>query len=238
MQKIILNISVALNLLLIVAAITFVVRKGGSDYVVSKFSAPKELPLPYNYYNFKNQYQSYQSNDSMIIFLGNSLTQYCEWHELLKRNDILNRGIGGERTDLLLARLDEVTTRNPSKIFLEIGINDIIHKVDEKTIIENYETIVYELTHKCKAKVYLYAIFPVNLDMRSENYPPIDTRKISTINSAIQSIAKEYSCEYLDLRPVLTDERGLLKAEFTYDGLHLNGEGYDVWAKFLEKYIQ
>jgi len=60
-----------------------------------------------------------------IIFLGNSITNGNEWSELFGDQTIKNRGISGDVTAGVLNRLDEVTSRNPSKIFLLIGVNDL-----------------------------------------------------------------------------------------------------------------
>ena len=41
-----------------------------------------------------------------VVFLGNSITDGCEWSELFGRRRVLNRGISGDRADWLLGRLD------------------------------------------------------------------------------------------------------------------------------------
>ena len=35
----------------------------------------------------------------------------------------------------------------------------------------------------------------------------------------------------------LADERGLLRKEYSRDGLHLNEKGYRLWAKMIEPYL-
>jgi len=56
------------------------------------------------------------------FFLGNSITDYCDWYELFGKLNIKNREIGG---DGVIDRLDEVTSSKPKQIFLMIGINDL-----------------------------------------------------------------------------------------------------------------
>src|SRR5215469_2048183 len=57
-----------------------------------------------------------------IIFLGNSITQFGDWKKLLNDSTVINRGIGGDITFGVLKRLDDVIKRQPSKLFLLIGI--------------------------------------------------------------------------------------------------------------------
>lgn len=60
-----------------------------------------------------------------IIFLGNSITNGCEWAELLGNAHAKNRGISGDTTNGVLDRLHVITAGKPSKVFLLIGINDL-----------------------------------------------------------------------------------------------------------------
>src|SRR4030095_7767016 len=59
-----------------------------------------------------------------ITFLGNSIKQIGDWKKLLNDSTVINRGIAGDITFGVLKRLDDVARRQPSKLFLLIGIND------------------------------------------------------------------------------------------------------------------
>jgi len=60
-----------------------------------------------------------------IVFLGDSLTSACEWHELFGNNlTILNRGIGGDTSAGVLKRIPTVAVLRPAAVFLMIGTND------------------------------------------------------------------------------------------------------------------
>src|SRR5688572_15846507 len=48
-----------------------------------------------------------------IIFLGNSITEFGNWKKLLNDSSIINRGIAGDNTFGVLARLEDVITRQP-----------------------------------------------------------------------------------------------------------------------------
>ncbi len=56
-----------------------------------------------------------------IIFLGNSITaEGKDWSQRLNYPNVRNRGIGGDVTDGVLARLAEITYFKPKAIFLLI----------------------------------------------------------------------------------------------------------------------
>ena len=53
-----------------------------------------------------------------IIFLGNSITNGCEWAELFQNKNVKNRGISGDICMGVYDRLDPIVKGKPAKIFL------------------------------------------------------------------------------------------------------------------------
>ena len=53
--------------------------------------------------------RSFTHSPKDIVFLGNSITFWAEWQELLGNKHIRNRGIPGDTSYGILGRLDEVT---------------------------------------------------------------------------------------------------------------------------------
>lgn len=68
-----------------------------------------------------------------IIFVGDSITDDCEWEELIDNPDILNRGIDVDTLEEFIARLPEITRHDASKIFIEIGSSDLNGKSPVRT---------------------------------------------------------------------------------------------------------
>src|SRR5271165_596600 len=60
-----------------------------------------------------------------IVMLGDSLTEGGPWRELTGCLYLVNRGIGGDTSGGVLARLDEIIALKPRAVFLMIGVNDI-----------------------------------------------------------------------------------------------------------------
>ena len=73
-----------------------------------------------------------------IIFLGNSITDGAEWNELFGDSHIKNRGISGDFTAGVISGLDEVTNREPVKVFPLIGANDLSRNISPDRVVKIY----------------------------------------------------------------------------------------------------
>ena len=72
-----------------------------------------------------------------IIFLGNSITDGGGWAQLFNDRRIINQGISGDISAGVIHRLDAVTGRKPSKVFLLIGTNDLARGISEDSVVKN-----------------------------------------------------------------------------------------------------
>lgn len=175
-----------------------------------------------------------------IVFLGNSITDFCEWPELFDNPRIKNRGISGDRTDWMLERLDPIIEGTPKTLFLLIGTNDLAAGVSPDTVVRNITRIVERFRAESpRTKIYVQSIFPVNPDF--PNYAKRHGSKgaeIVEVNRALEKMCAEKGVTYIDLYSVLADEEGKLRKEFTNDGLHLMAPGYLAWKETIESYVK
>lgn len=187
------------------------------------------------YYHRKSHFESLPDTPNEIIFLGNSITDGSEWFELFGGNpNIKNRGIGGDDTGGIQERLEEVTASKPAKIFLMIGTNDLAYGKTSEYVIENYQKIIDRIkVASPDTEVYIQSILPVD-DAIHWTRP---NAAILKINEALKGICREQELVYIDLATPLTDNRGKLSPEYSFDGLHLNGEGYLLWKALINKYL-
>jgi len=184
------------------------------------------------YYHLKSLFESLPNNKNEIIFLGNSITEQGNWAELLNNTRIINRGIGGDRTDGILFRLKEITESKPAKVFLLIGTNDIKYGRSEEYIALRIQQIIKTIKKDSpKTKVYLQSILPTY--ERKER--PIEV--IKTINAKLQKIAATEQIFYINLFPHFIDDTGQLNKGYSLDGLHLNGQGYLLWSRLLKPHL-
>jgi len=70
-------------------------------------------------------YEQHGNHDYDIVFIGDSLTDSAEWEDLFPSSNIANRGIGGDRTNGVLKRMNSIYSTNASKAFIMLGINDL-----------------------------------------------------------------------------------------------------------------
>jgi lysophospholipase L1-like esterase len=169
-----------------------------------------------------------------IVFLGNSITDIGEWAEIWQNKKVRNRGISGDNTFGVLARLDEITSAKPAKVFIMIGINDIAKETPDSVIITNYKKIISRLQNESpKTKIIVQSILPTNNDFTEFKRHQNKTERIVFINTALQNYCKEKELVYVDLYTVFLDENKKLDKKYTNDGLHINGYGYMKWKEIL-----
>ncbi|MCX7913184.1 MAG: GDSL-type esterase/lipase family protein [Thermodesulfovibrionales bacterium] len=170
--------------------------------------------------------------DKRLMFIGDSLTEYYDWHLRFPDYRVYNLGISGERVEELYERLPKVVSKikEVDFIFLMTGINNIA--MEDYDLLNVFRLIIKTLTLSYKdAKVVLQSLLPVNLYW-------IDNRQIEALNRSLKDIAEEYGAEYLDIYSLFITKEG--KANPSYlltDGVHVSNRGYEVWAKAVEEYL-
>jgi lysophospholipase L1-like esterase len=171
-----------------------------------------------------------------VIFLGNSITEMGNWKKATGDTTVLNRGIGGDITYGVLKRLKDITDRQPSKLFILIGINDIGKDIPDAVIADNYLKIVNEVHSKCpQTKIYAESILPLNPTMK--NFPQHYDKEehVLAVNKLLQTNAAIGKYTYVDIFHLFVDSDGRLKSELSYEGLHLKPPAFDIWVAYLKK---
>jgi lysophospholipase L1-like esterase len=180
-------------------------------------------------------FRSYKHARKDIVFLGNSITFWGGWGELLHMKHIRNRGIPGDNTFGVLERLDEVIEGQPAKVFIMIGINDIARGFPDSIIMRNYQRIITRLkTGTPRTKIYFQTILPINSSF-AKLKAHYQSDRIKHLNAELKLLAQREQITFIDLYPHFTDANDQLKAELTFDGVHLQKPGYDIWVDVLRK---
>lgn len=191
------------------------------------------------YYQKKELFEILPDTKDEIIFLGNSITDGCEWGELFKNKDIKNRGISGDITDGVLFRLDEVIRSKPYKIFIMIGVNDLSRNKSPEYILTNYSKILQIIKENTPdTHVYIQSILPVNDQFGKFGNHTNKAKEIKQVNKELARLARNFGCTFIDLTEAFTDNYGRLNEEYTNDGLHLTAKGYLAWKKEIKKFVK
>lgn len=186
-----------------------------------------------------------------ILFTGSSLMEQFPVNELLLSNGmsqiIYNRGIGGFTTTDMLQHMEEmVFGTEPSRIFINIGTNDIgSAKYRLEALLERYEEILSRIRERLpQAEINMMAYYPVNevdkvcdKEWARDAFSTRTNRNIAIANAAVEKLAVEKGCRFIDANEGLTDENGRLKKEFTVEGIHMYANGYQVVLDNLKKYL-
>ena len=177
------------------------------------------------------------SKKNPVVFFGDSITFGANWERLFPESPVVNRGISGDTTLGLLNRQSEIIALRPKQIFLMIGTNDLCFERPIDKVVENYDRILARFqTELPGTPVYVQSILPFNDQM----FPSNGLRKnqnIQELNKAIKPLAQKYGYEYLDLSGAFTGKDGRLLSQYTYDGLHLNDDAYQVWRRLIDSYV-
>ena len=174
--------------------------------------------------------------EKAIVFLGNSITEAGEWQEVLPGKKVINRGISGDNSFGVYARLDALLALKPAKVFLLIGINDLKRGTPVEVILNNYTKIIEKIKKDApETTLYLQSVLPVAESVIPVIYAKITNGKVKELNKGIRELANSDRLTYIDLyNDVFISNEGQLKIEFTTDGLHLKAAAYIIWAKYLQ----
>lgn len=171
-----------------------------------------------------------------IIMVGNSLTHNFEWHEMFRNVNVKNRGISADATKGILKRLPEITESKPNKIFIEIGVNDLLWGVPVDTIFNNYITILQNIkTHSPKTKIYVQSLLPNG--RKIANSDRITNDEICNLNQRLQNYCVRNNLTYIDLYSKFEKNKTLNPIYDCGDNLHLSPDGYLLWSKLIKEYI-
>lgn len=192
------------------------------------------------YYQRATLFEVLPTSKSDIIFLGNSITNGGEWAELLGNPHAKNRGISGDTTQGVLDRMSTVTKGKPAKIFLLIGTNDLSRGKSVEEIAKNVETIVERVKRESPTtKLYVQSVFPVNPKFNKFSGHMDRQKKIPVLNAKIKAVAARHGVTYIDVyKSLVTPSTDVMNPEYTNDGLHLLGKGYQKWVEVLKPYLK
>lgn len=192
-------------------------------------------------YQRRSLFDSLRVRTCDIVFLGNSITDGCEWAELFDNRHIRNRGISGDRSDWLLDRLDPIVAGHPKKVFLMIGTNDLAQGAAPAEVAANVLRLLDRFAAESPwTKVYVQSILPVNGEEFASGFAHLT--KGAAIVETNRLLAE--LCEgrkkvlFIDVHAALVDEHGRLDCRYTNDGVHLLGAGYLVWKEVIKPYVR
>jgi beta-glucosidase len=202
-------------------------------------------PVPRPDDNSKRRHASFNEKvkevgkKSQLIFIGDSITQGWEgagkeiWADRFAKFDAINLGIGGDRTQHVLYRLDNGNLEglSPNAAVVMIGTNNSNGEDNTaEQIAEGVRAIVQKLRSELPStKILLIPIFP-----RGENVNP-QRGKINQANQIIQKLADGQNVLWVDFGHKFINDEGRIPRDIMPDFLHLSPKGYEIWADSIKE---
>ena len=205
-------------------------------------------PAPRNDKFWRDRHESFNKRvgevgeKAEVIFIGDSITQGWEgegkeaWAKHYTPRNAINLGIGGDRTQHVLWRMDHGNLEGlkPKAAVLMIGTNN--SNGEDNTagqIADGVTAIVRKLREKLpNTKILLLAIFP-----RGENFNN-QRGKILQVNQVLQKLADEKNVFWVDFGHKYVTEDGLIPRELMPDYLHLSAKAYGIWSESIEPHLK
>ena len=183
----------------------------------------------------EDRYRRLPGSPDAIVFAGDSLIFQGPWSEFYP--NVLNRGIPGENSALLLGRLGDILRDQPRRMILLTGANDLIQGVPVAQLARNLRSILGKIrADSPKTEVAVIGLLPVNPTIADARR--YDNPTVVEANRQLESLAREFEgVRFLDLTPRLADDSGKLRREFTEDGLHLTLDAYLAVAQAVGELI-
>ena len=176
-----------------------------------------------------------------VVFIGDSITQGWEgagkevWKEFYGERNAVNLGIGGDRTQHVLWRLENGNLKGiePKLAVVMIGTNNANSNQPEE-IADGIERIVELLKSKTpETEILLLAVFPRGATADDR------LRQVNQkTNAIIAKLADGQQVHFLDIGQQFLAEDGTLSQEIMPDRLHLSEKGYRIWAESIEPKVK
>ena len=175
-----------------------------------------------------------------MVLIGDSLTQRWEgegkelWYKYYASRHAVNMGFDGDGTSQVLWRLDhgEIDGISPKLAVVLIGSNHVNSKIVEE-ITEGIKAVCCKIRTKLPhTKILLLAIVPRGDASAAAAYG------LNKASEDASQIADGRTIFYLNMREKFIDKDGNVRKDLVViDGVHLNSNGYKIWAETMEPIV-
>jgi lysophospholipase L1-like esterase len=172
-----------------------------------------------------------------IVMIGDSLTDFAEWNEIFPGKSIINKGISGNTTGDILNRMDDILSVGAKKAFIMAGINDFARCKNVDDVATNYSVIIKRL-QKNVENIYIQSTPFCNVKLAPVEFNCEETnKKIAYLNPILAKLAKQNSLIFIDTNSILS-KNSELDPDLTWDGVHLNSDGYQAIKSVITPYLR
>jgi lysophospholipase L1-like esterase len=177
-----------------------------------------------------------------LLFLGDSITALWDktapgvWSRHYAPRRAANFGIGGDRTQNLLWRIDhgELDGLKPKVVVLMVGTNNV-PLLTEDQVFDGIKAVIDRIQLKLpESKILLLGLTPRGLNRDPKQLTTAPDPRIHLLNVRLAALESAPKIRYLDIGPALLDNSGQLTQAMQPDFLHLSRKAYQTWADAME----
>jgi hypothetical protein len=180
---------------------------------------------------------------SDAVFLGDSRTEGFSLYSGLKEGAYLF-SVGATVESVFtkptektaqgtIPMLDALAEMDCSKVYVMLGVNELGWPRAEK-FKEQYGKIIDRIREDHpNAQVAIQSLLPVSARQEAKK-SYVNNERIAVYNQLLKELAQEKDCPYLNVAEAVSDETGCLRADWTFDGIHLNVAGCQAWLDYLK----
>ena len=216
--------------------------------VSHEFVNPAAIPVARGEVWWIEQSRSYdkiarEANPVDLVFLGDSITEgwrnegRAVWSQFYGKRNAVNFGIGGDRTENTLWRIqngnfDGFSSANPKLIVLMVGTNNSASLLPQY-IAKGIEANINALRLKVpQSRILLLGIFP-----KGSSADNGQREALRVVNEKIADLADNEHVFYQDISGEFIEKDGTISERIMPDYLHLSDEGYHRWATAIEENV-
>lgn len=176
-----------------------------------------------------------RGREGLVLFYGSSsFTLWPDLPEWFPGHAVVNHGFGGSTLADCLEYFDRlVAAMRPSVVLLYAGDNDLDQGTRPEAVLAMVERFI---AHK-RASLGAVPMAYLSIKVSPARFPIMHT--IAYANRIIEArLRDEPEIRFLDVTRLMV-ERGIepFRRYYSEDPLHMNREGYRVWAHVLQRYL-
>lgn len=127
-----------------------------------------------------------------------------------------------------------LSTKQYGKVYIMLGINEIGYPLDN-SVKKFREVVQYIQEAQPNAIIVIQANLHVS-KAKSDTDSTFNNKRIDKYNSKLASIADSKRVFYIDANGIFDDGKGNLKAETTFDNVHIYAKYYVEWTKYIKEH--
>ncbi|ABK60813.1 GDSL-type esterase/lipase family protein [Clostridium novyi] len=161
------------------------------------------------------------------LFLGDSIIEAMSFFGDLDEENVM--GIIGLTIKKAIVNVDKIKNRNPDKLFIMLGHNDLENNMDMN--MNNYTQLIEKLKEKMpNTKIYIQGVLPAT-EKAALKHKYLSPDNIKNFNDNLKQVCEKENVKFIDLSPMIKD---LDKRVYEPDGIHFKEPFYKIWLDYLK----